>query len=283
MRWSVVGTLVVALLAFGVVGWLMYLDRPSNFPPLPPPPPDEPLLVLEPPVPDSDLPPLVALPDLSNVDRRVLEPAGLVKPRYCLLVFGPEARTRVWLVEDGDTLYVDRNANGDLSEAGEAVALTRRQEFRAVAEDGKETPYRDGIYSAGDLSPGDGSERHTGLELVRYQSGDKPAEYVVSVWVGGVTLQEAGWGPLLADSRDTASVIHFGGPVVAKPLRGSALRLGADRPELHFCIGTPGLGNHSFAYVGCDTIPGNLRPVVEIAWPTEGARLKERFALAKRC
>src|SRR5262249_35481831 len=43
-------------------------------------------------------------------------------PRYALLVFGPEARDRVWLVHDGDTLYVDRNGNGDLTEFGEKVA-----------------------------------------------------------------------------------------------------------------------------------------------------------------
>ena len=35
----------------------------------------------------------------------------------------PEAQTRVWIVQDGDTLYVDRNGNGDLTEPGE-VTLT---------------------------------------------------------------------------------------------------------------------------------------------------------------
>jgi hypothetical protein len=283
MRWSVVVTLVVAFIAVGIVGFLLYPDRPSNLSPLPPQPEDEPLLVLEPPDPDADLPALVALPDLSQVDRRIVEPTGLVKPRYCLLVFGPEAKTRVWLVEDGDTLYVDRNANGDLTDAGEAVALTKREEFITVAEDGKETPYREWTYSAGDLSPADGSGKHTGLELVRYQTGGRPAEYVLSVWVDGVTLQQAGWGPLFADSRATAPVVHFGGPIVAKPLRSSGFRLGAKRPELHLCIGTPGLGDHSFAYVGCEAVPGVVRPVVEIAWPAEGAVVKERFALARRC
>src|SRR5262249_10566843 len=43
-------------------------------------------------------------------------------PGYCLLLFGPEARTRVWLVFDGDHLFIDRNANGDLTEEGEKVA-----------------------------------------------------------------------------------------------------------------------------------------------------------------
>jgi WD40 repeat protein len=40
-------------------------------------------------------------------------------------VFGPEAKTRIWLVLDGKTLYVDRNGNGDLTEDGEKVAAKK--------------------------------------------------------------------------------------------------------------------------------------------------------------
>ena len=59
--------------------------------------------------------------DLTKVDRSIKkEPAYQTKaPRYCLLVFGPRADYRVWLVLDGSTLYVDRNGNGDLTEAGQ--------------------------------------------------------------------------------------------------------------------------------------------------------------------
>ena len=46
---------------------------------------------------------------------------------YCLLAFGPKAETRVWLVRDGDVLYVDRNGNRDLTEPGEAVRKTGEQ------------------------------------------------------------------------------------------------------------------------------------------------------------
>jgi hypothetical protein len=62
-------------------------------------------------------------PDLARIDRRIgKEPRYVSKtPRYCLLVFGPQARDRVWLVLDGDTLYVDRNGNGDLTEEGKRV------------------------------------------------------------------------------------------------------------------------------------------------------------------
>src|SRR5262245_50021257 len=63
--------------------------------------------------------------DAVKIDRSIIkEPAYQSKsPKYCLLVFGPEAKTRVWLVIDPDArlLYVDRNGNGDLTEKGERV------------------------------------------------------------------------------------------------------------------------------------------------------------------
>ena len=74
--------------------------------------------------------------DLSKVDRILTkEPAYRSKPRYCVLVFGPEAKTRVWLVQDGDTLYVDRNGDGDLTEPGKKILAEKRDE----ADDGTYT------------------------------------------------------------------------------------------------------------------------------------------------
>jgi len=62
--------------------------------------------------------------DLTKIDRSIRkEPVYQSKdPQYCLYVFGPEAKVRVWLVLDGDVLYVDRNGNGDLTEPGERIA-----------------------------------------------------------------------------------------------------------------------------------------------------------------
>lgn len=80
------------------------------------------------------LPLLLAVPwsatataaDLTKIDRTIAkEPAYKAKPKYCLLVFGPEAKTRIWLVVDGDVLYVDRNGNGDLTEKGESQAIDK--------------------------------------------------------------------------------------------------------------------------------------------------------------
>src|SRR5688500_551573 len=50
----------------------------------------------------------------------VREPAYQTKsPRYALLLFGAEARLRVWAVIDGTVLYLDRNGDGDLTQQGE--------------------------------------------------------------------------------------------------------------------------------------------------------------------
>jgi hypothetical protein len=75
--------------------------------------------------------------DLTKIDRTIAkEPAYKNKPKYCLLVFGPEAKARVWVVLDGDVVYIDRNGNGDLTEKGERLKEERpapQQEFPTVS------------------------------------------------------------------------------------------------------------------------------------------------------
>src|SRR5262249_42662750 len=77
--------------------------------------------------------------DLSRIDRSLRkEPAYQSKvPQYALLVFGPQAKVRVWVVLDGDVLYLDRNGNGDLTDPGERITaeyVHRRPEFRPGVE-----------------------------------------------------------------------------------------------------------------------------------------------------
>src|SRR5207245_6414795 len=68
-----------------------------------------------------------AFADSPKIDRTIgKEPAYQTKkPKYGLLVFGPEGKDRVWLVHDGNTRYVDRNGNGDLTDPGEKVAAEK--------------------------------------------------------------------------------------------------------------------------------------------------------------
>ena len=79
-------------------------------------------------------------PDLSKVDRMIAKPPTLTgkEPLYALLLFGPEAQTRVWLVLDKskpdapghDVLYADLNGNGDLTEPGERFTANGAGESR---------------------------------------------------------------------------------------------------------------------------------------------------------
>jgi hypothetical protein len=277
-------SLFLILLVTGAAFLFAYTGRSSNTPSMPPQPPDEPILAAEPMDPALDRLPPASLPDLSKVDRSLIEPKGLVKPHYCLLVFGPQAKTRVWIIEDGDKLYVDRNANGDLTDDGEPVKLTERKEYTTIGADGKEAAYREWTYAPGAISPVDHPENPAELKLIRIQDGAEPAKYLIYVKGGGVPSQEAWWQPLLADNPAKAEVIHFGGPVLAKPLRGTAmLHLRDEHPELHFGLGTPGSGSHSFAFVECDGVPSTVRPVAQIAWPTAAGVLTERFSLIRRC
>ena len=102
--------------------------------------------------------PTVLLADPLSVDRTIRkEPAYQTKyPRYALLVFEPEGKDRVWLVRDGATLYVDRNGNGDLTEAGEKIGVDRPKAGQ-TPEEGSLT------FSIGELTVG--GRTHKGLVI----------------------------------------------------------------------------------------------------------------------
>jgi hypothetical protein len=73
-------------------------------------------------------PALASANDLKQIDRSIgKEPAYKGKPKYCLLVFDRAGKERVWIVQDGDTLYVDRQGNGDLTDPKNKVAAKKRE------------------------------------------------------------------------------------------------------------------------------------------------------------
>jgi len=94
--------------------------------------------------------------DLAKIERALKkEPIYKGTPKYLLLVFGPAAADRVWVVNDGDTLYVDRNGDGDLTAAEKKVSAT-------IAKDSN--PAEDGLaFEVGELKVG--SRVHKGLTV----------------------------------------------------------------------------------------------------------------------
>jgi hypothetical protein len=244
--------------------------------------------------------------DLSKIDRSIKkEPRYKSSPRYCLLVFGPEAKARVWLVVDGATLYVDRNANGDLTEEGEKVRAEKDE--RAAA--GNYT------FKAGDVR--DGKRLHKTLtvfvdkidhlakrdETVKALLAKHPkargytvgAEVEVPGWkgsgvggrVGEETFHLDGSGVLqFADRPQDAPIIHFGGPLQVT-LFGSHRLTAGRSTDLFLGVGTPGVGPGTTAWVEYQGfIPEKAHPTVEVVYPSKepgGSPVRERYALKERC
>jgi hypothetical protein len=242
--------------------------------------------------------------DLGKIDRTIKkEPAYKGKPRYCLVVFGPEARERVWLVLDGDTLYVDRNANGDLTDPGEKVARKN-----------KEKEYR--LFEAGDVR--DGLLTHKGLvvtqtratedlvgnarEFRRIKSaGGEPWVWNVRVAAErpagdsrklprriGYVVNGDGQGWLVFAPRpQDAPVIHFNGPWTLD-LQDVKQRLTAGHETmLQVGVGTRGLGPGTFTWVLYpDTIPADAYPKAEVTFPPRApgeSPIRRKYTLKQRC
>jgi hypothetical protein len=262
------------------------------------------------------LPGAAAPADLTKVQRAIAkEPAYASKqPRYCLLVFGPQAATRVWLVIDGDFLYIDRNGNGDLTEPGERVRFAA---FRAAGE-GPIAEAREaeaGVVWEGKLK----HERlvvkqqrvrksYTAKEpwevalLAGVDKGGDDLVYQVSVFleirprsgdpirIAGRVHQSAGTDGAgflqFADRPEAAPVVHFRGPLQMGLHVPQRLPLGAEGGNLEALVGTPGLGKGTFAAVSYDgLITAGASPVAEIEFPAAsgGSLSRARYILPHRC
>jgi hypothetical protein len=181
--------------------------------------------------------------DLAKIDRDLKgEPKyATPAPKYCLLAFGPEAKTLVWLVLDGDALHV-RASFG----AKEPPAW---REFKRA---------KYGV-AIGDVWGEGGEVRY---EQLRYFPGNE--DRTLSVRIDG-GMQTAGHdirGELaFAASAKKAPVVHFGGPLTLDlfydqlPLRSGHVI------DMTAVVGTKGLGPGTFAAI-------NVRAYPKGAWPT---------------
>jgi hypothetical protein len=245
--------------------------------------------------------------DLTKIDRTIgKEPAYKNSPRYCLLVFGPKADFRVWLVKDGDVLHVDRNGNGDLTEPGEKITADKG----GSAEDGYtfevpdltlggtkhynlnvdvrplrsclfgEHAQREDLKAAARKAP---QADTLSLSLEARLPRVKPAGRVFVV-AGAIDLDGA---LLLAARPAEAPVVHVGGPLeITFSTDRPPLRRGSSR-ELIFAVGSRGAGPGTFARVNYDkTIPSDANPVGEFTFPPAkagGEPVKKRFEFTERC
>lgn len=209
--------------------------------------------------------------DLAKIDSTIKkEPAYQGKPGYCLLVFGSEAKTRAWLVRDGAVFYLDRNGNGDLTEAGEKVT-----------DNG----------SAGAITGRRGKGKYEILKCkmtkLDTDQGEKEFCHLV-IDVNGAYRQYTFAG--FAERPQDAPVVHFDGPLTLE-VEGRDLTLvrGNNPTEFNVVLVTRGRGERVGSTVLVDYnlgVPGDACPIVEVEFPPKqpgGKPVRARYALQERC
>src|SRR6266436_6095224 len=172
---------------------------------------------------------------VSHVDRTISkEPAYQSTPKYSLIALGNSGDVKVWMVEDGRRLFVDKNANGDLTDDGPPIEPSKVRRLDANRWDFE--------YSLDAITPANGT-RHSNFVLRRWNYNDKEDSYGLSLSVDGQMPMYAGWfGTFWSKDREHASVIHFGGPFTPKVLRRTEFTLGETQQGLSLCFVNPGSG-----------------------------------------
>jgi hypothetical protein len=205
------------------------------------------------------------------------EPAYQSTPKYCLITIGNNAETKVWMVEDGKRLFVDKNANGDLTDDGPPLEPTKVRHLDANRWD------FDYVLDA--ITPTNGS-RHTDFVLRRWNYDKTNDSYGLSFSVDGRMPMYAGWfGTFWSTNREQAPVLHFGGPLTPVLLRKKEFMIGETHHEFNVGFINPGSGKGAETWLSIDAIPRTLVPTVTIEWPTASGSppLRTTQGLYQRC
>jgi hypothetical protein len=243
--------------------------------------------------------------DLASIERKIAkEPAYAAKPKYCLLVLGFDAKTRIWLALDGDKLHVDRNANGDLTDDGPPISAKIDGEGDTASRSFTLSELRDGSRLHKNLVLGVYSLKHFAQNAVHKDYFAKhPDEQLYGLTldvdcpgktgngIGGrvehlVSIMDATGYLRFTTTAADAPIVHFGGPLNVTLWSKENLMVGR-QSDVVLGVGTPGVGSGTTAYCAYEKfIPDGRNPTVEITYPPKSPGdepLKELYELKERC
>ncbi len=244
----------------------------------------------------------VSAVDLTQVSRDIGEqPTYSSQPKYGLLVFGPEAATRVWLVHDGDALYVDLNGDGDLTDPKERFTPQESSNLKDGTVGFEVGEIRDGELLHKSLTVGTLNLQHmarSDSRIREHLKRDPQTRFYAlqielempdrqGIGIGGrvqhlVSPFDAHGVLLFADTPEEAPIIHLGGPWEITLFGEGSVTAGRQK-EVVLGIGTPGLGPGTTAFVGYkDLVPDGLFPKLDVTFPGDAQPTSE-YVLRKRC
>jgi len=215
-----------------------------------------------------------------KIDRTVAKepPYATKSPSYCLLLFGPQAKAKVWLVLDGDKLYVDRNGNGDLTEPGECFT-------RAPGDD---------FFRVPDLTIGVAGKKYSDLRVNWKPKGNTPgSKSHLHVMVRVNEHDQYGVAPANAGKPAKAPLLHFDGPLKlhvqifqSEPLKRQEHFTRGKEHQLTVALVTKYPGVESVQVHAGKRVAADVNPVAEIEFPGKAPGAKPtaiKTQLKHRC
>jgi hypothetical protein len=233
--------------------------------------------------PASGAPPAVPI-DFAKVDRTVGKtPSLTTHARYGLFLFGTNGERRVWAILDRaadaagarfDVLYLDRDADGDLTEPGETIRA-------AAGEDGGAVKF-----AVGDFADPATGARHTDFTITWAEASVR-----FRMQWRGEKVTFGGYGP----SRDTYAKF------ASEPATAPVYVPGHDRPlqfehwmsgeltrggstDFKVFVGNSGDRRGAFSAVDDEFLPAGEAPLAALLWTDRDGKPRETpFRLPERC
>lgn len=245
------------------------------------------------------------------IAKLVKEPKYNGTPGYAVLKFGQKTPHFVWLVHDGETLYLDTNGNGDLTEVGEkftgkmlgtGAEPTIHFEIDKLAI-GKKLHRGFNLW----VTPQKAFEKSPLVEgqaeaLARIKARPEALSLRISVEVQAENLQGNGHENrvlqyvlngddmglnTLTEEVSKAPVFHFDGPLkFLFQTAGAEDWTGGQEADAYVALMTAGTSPGTSVQFGFDTLPTSLQPKLTIEYvPTDKTKpvTKDEVKLPERC
>jgi len=185
------------------------------------------------------------------------------QPFYCRILCKAKTDVDVWIVIDGDSLYIDRNGNGDLTEKGER--LKKPEEDKPVEADFTSTKLQ---------------RRFRDVKL-RWRHAQPNPFLEVSVRVDGRYVLDSILSESLAAQPRNAPVVVMGGELRLFTFGSPRFLLWTGNNARTILPLTALLGTKSetndYAYVEPQSLPKGVHPVAEIRYaPAKAGSIPRR-------